>query len=246
MTTLSAPSAIRRLARRRDAGFVERHAARAPSASIRSSTSRRRSPLDQRHEAALQAVGRRPGAPAELEHVAKAARRDQADGRDLALEHRVGRRRRAVHDRVERRRVDAGRVERGEHAEGLVVDRRRHLGDAHLAGRGVDDDQVGEGAADVDAGDPLARGAASAFTALRWVRMQRLVAASASAMLPVEAHLALLEHVGAVGDELGEVHVLLGQQDRHALLPSARRSCCAICSTITGATPSDGSSSSTR
>ena len=59
-----------------------RRAARStsPSASMRSSTSSRRSPLDQRHEAALQAVRRRPGAAAELEHVAKAARRDQADG----------------------------------------------------------------------------------------------------------------------------------------------------------------------
>ena len=43
--------------------------------------------------------------------------------------------------------------ERGNDAEGLVLDRRRHLGDAHLAARRLDDDQVGEGAADVDAGD---------------------------------------------------------------------------------------------
>ena len=77
-------------------------------------------PLDQRHEAALQAVRLRPGAAAELEHVAKAARRDQADPRDLALEHRVGRRRRAVDDRLERarRRRRRRRARRGRRTPG--------------------------------------------------------------------------------------------------------------------------------
>ena len=35
----------------------------------------------------------------------------------------------------------------------LVVDGGRRLGDAHLAVAAVDQDQVGEGAADIDAGD---------------------------------------------------------------------------------------------
>ena len=167
------------LRRRRDLRLVERHQHLAlgidPLVDLEAEA-----PLDQRHEPALQAIGRRPGAPAELEHVAKAARRDQADGRDLALEHRVGRRRRAVDDRLERRRLDLGRVERGDHAEGLVLDRRRHLGDAHLAARRLDHDQVGEGAADVDAGD---HGAPTL--------------AAVAAALPPEGALAGLRRLGA-------------------------------------------------
>ena len=56
-----------------------------------------------------------------------------------------------MHDGVERRQVDL-RVIRSaaKDAESLIVDSRRHLGDAHLAGRVVDGDQVGEGATDVD------------------------------------------------------------------------------------------------
>jgi hypothetical protein len=114
-------------------------------------------PLDEGDEAALEAVRRRPRPAAELEDVAEALRRDQADARDLALEHGVGRRRRAVHDGIERSRLDLGRVERGEDPEGLVVDGGRHLGEADLAGRVVDEDEVGEGAADVDARDPAHR-----------------------------------------------------------------------------------------
>ena len=67
--------------------------------------------------------------------------------------------------------LDPGRVERRQDAERLVVDRRRHLRDAHLAAGVVDDDQVGEGAADVDAGDAC-EGPTASHRPLeaRWVR----------------------------------------------------------------------------
>ena len=48
----------------------------------------------------------------------------------------------------------------GDHAERLVVDRRRRLGDADAAiAAAVDQDEVGEGAADIDAGHHVAPGA---------------------------------------------------------------------------------------
>ena len=53
--------------------------------------------VDQRLEGAAQAIGLRPRAAAELQHVAEALGGYQPDLGDLALEQRVGRRRRAVH-----------------------------------------------------------------------------------------------------------------------------------------------------
>ena len=50
-----------------------------------------------------------------------------------------------------------GRAERRHHAMRLVVDGGGGLGDAHLAVAAVDQDQVGEGAADIDAGDDASR-----------------------------------------------------------------------------------------
>ncbi len=55
-----------------------------------------------------------------------------------------------------RGRIDARFAERVDDAEGLVVGRGRHLGDAYAAAARVDQDEVGEGAADVDAGDDAA------------------------------------------------------------------------------------------
>ena len=105
---------------------------------------------DQGLEAAEQAVSMRSGAPAELEDVAKAARRDQPGARDLALEQGVGGGRGAVDDGRDRGQIGVGRRERLQHAQGLVVGSRRHLGDPHLA-IPPDQHQIGEGAADVDA-----------------------------------------------------------------------------------------------
>ncbi len=95
----------------------------------------------------------RTRAAAELEDVAKAARGDQADARDLAIEQRVRRRRRAMHDGAQRREVGTDLRQRGEHPEGLVLHSRRHLGYADVATLLVKQDEVGEGAADIDADD---------------------------------------------------------------------------------------------
>ena len=86
----------------------------------------------------------------------KPSRRDQRHPGALALEQRVGRDRRAVHDLrdvvdAERRRARCALQAVGD-ALAVVVGRRQHLGAQHAALR-VQEHEVGEGAADVDA-DP--------------------------------------------------------------------------------------------
>ena len=115
---------------------------------------------DDRHEDAGHAIGLRPRAAAELDDVAEAARGDHAGHRQPPLEHGVGRRRGAMDDQVDRLDREGGGVERGDHAMRLVVDGGRRLGDADLAVAAIDEDQVGEGAADVDAGDDASPGCA--------------------------------------------------------------------------------------
>src|SRR5262249_57909458 len=94
-------------------------------------------------------------APAHLQGVAKAARRDHADLRTAPLEQRVGADRGAVHDRADRGRAAQRREAVGE-ADRLVAAARRHLGGTEAAARGIEPEQVGEGAADVDADDDIA------------------------------------------------------------------------------------------
>jgi hypothetical protein len=89
--------------------------------------------LDQRLEGAAQAIGLRPRAAAELEHVAEAPGGDQADPGDLALEQGIGRGRRAVHHGLQGRRLGPGLGQRGHEAQRLVVDGGRHLGELDLA-----------------------------------------------------------------------------------------------------------------
>jgi hypothetical protein len=103
--------------------------------------------LDQRMEGAAQAVGLRPRATAELQHVAEAAGGDQPDPGDLALEQRVGRGCGAMHHGLQLGGVDAGRGQRGHEAQRLIVDRGRHLGEFDRAGSGIDRQEIGEGAA---------------------------------------------------------------------------------------------------
>ena len=103
------------------------------------------------------AVALRHRLPGDLENVAEAVGDDQAEAGDLALQQRVGRDRRAVreHGKI----VDAGApfAENGMDAahqrNGRICRRRRHLGHPHRAGSIIDTDDVGKGAAGIDA-DP--------------------------------------------------------------------------------------------
>ena len=124
---------------------------------------------DDRGEAAGHAVGVGPGAAAELEDVAEALGGDEAGAGEAALEDGVGGGGGAVDDEVDLGGRGAGRVEGGEDAEGLVLGGGRGLGQADGAGGGVEEDEVGEGAAHVDAGDdaPSHRGAARSGRRLR-------------------------------------------------------------------------------
>jgi hypothetical protein len=58
-----------------------------------------------------------------------------------------------VDDGGDRGKRHAGGIQRLQHAEGLVLDRGRHLGDAQRAAGGIHQDEIGEGAADIDADD---------------------------------------------------------------------------------------------
>ena len=104
-----------------------------------------------RREIAPQAPGAAPVAPAHLQHVAEAARRDDADLRPAPLQQRVGADGRAVHDRSLRRAAD--RAQAVEEALRLVAAPRRHLGGRERARRGIEAEQVGERAADIDPDD---------------------------------------------------------------------------------------------
>ena len=101
-------------------------------------------------EAAEHAPRVGPGAPAELERIAEALGGDEGAAHALALQHGVGADRGAVDDRLEAGRRLAERGEACHEAVGLVRRRRRHLGDAHGCGGGIDQEQVGKGAADID------------------------------------------------------------------------------------------------
>ena len=87
-----------------------------------------------------------------LEHVAKSLRGDQADACALALEERIGADRRAVHDRPEAIERPESRETRDE-ARGLVAAMGRDLGGAEAPLRLVIEEEIGEGAPDVDADD---------------------------------------------------------------------------------------------
>ena len=105
-------------------------------------------------EGAAQAVGLRPRAPAELEHVAEAPGGDQPDLGDLALEQRVGGGRRAVHDRPAA--VAGSTPAAASAARTPIAWLSTVVGTlASLTSpvRVIDRQQVGEGAADIDADD---------------------------------------------------------------------------------------------
>ena len=109
------------------------------------------------HEGSGHAIGLRPGAPAELDHIAKTLRRDHAGAGQAALQHGVGGGGGAMHDEIDAVDRKTGGAERGYDAESLVVDRRWGLGDAHLAAvAAIDQEEIGEGPADIDAGHDAA------------------------------------------------------------------------------------------
>ena len=108
-------------------------------------------------EAAEHAPRVGPGAPAELQRVAEALGGDEGAAHPLALQHGVGADRGAVNDRLEPACRLAERGEARHEAVRLVRRGRRHLGDAHGRRVRIDQQQVGEGAADIDP-EPAAGG----------------------------------------------------------------------------------------
>ena len=88
-------------------------------------------------------------AAADLEDVAEAARGHERGTGTRALGERVDDDGRAVHELLDRGRLDLACGDHVEHALGEVARGRRDLGDAHLAAHCVDRDEVGERAADV-------------------------------------------------------------------------------------------------
>ncbi len=117
--------------------------------------------LLRRRQAQVVAVVLQPFA--HFDDIAMALCRQQPDPRTVAFDERVGRDRGAVHDplgpRQHRRRSDAQcrrqAVEPIDDAERRIGRGRRHLGEGRAA-RLVDRDEIGEGAADIDA-DPVQR-----------------------------------------------------------------------------------------
>jgi hypothetical protein len=91
--------------------------------------------------------------PGDLQHLPVTVGDNQADAGALALEHRVGGDRRAVHEMADGGGVDGRRLahllEAGEHADRRVGRRGGRLGPVGLAGVLVDEQQVRERAAHV-------------------------------------------------------------------------------------------------
>jgi hypothetical protein len=99
--------------------------------------------------------------PGDLQHLAEALRGDQADGGALALQDRVGRHRGAVQHLGDLAQLDPGfradLADPGQHADGLVGRGGGGLGPPGGAAGLLDQQHVGEGAADVDT-EPVGHG----------------------------------------------------------------------------------------
>src|SRR2546426_9078431 len=108
-----------------------------------------------RDEIAPQAPGAAAVPSAHFEHVAKAARGDDADPGAATLEQRVGADGGAVHDRIDGGTA-AERFQAIQKALRLVAAMRRHLCGEEPAGRRIQQEQIGEGPADVDPDDDAA------------------------------------------------------------------------------------------
>jgi hypothetical protein len=105
-----------------------------------------------RDEIAPQAPGPPAVAPAHLEHVTEAAGRDDADLRPAPFQERIGADRGAVHDRADGAHA-AERAQAVEEALRLVAATRGHFGGAECSCRRVEQKQVGESPAYIDADD---------------------------------------------------------------------------------------------
>src|SRR3546814_75659 len=120
---------------------------------------------DHRLEDAAQAPGGGAVAAAHLQHVAEPGCGDDAGRGPAPLQQRVGADRGAVHHRGDRGDPVDPRLDPGEDALGLVRTGRRDLADLGAAGDLVEDEDVGEGPADVDADHITSAHGASAHEA---------------------------------------------------------------------------------
>ena len=106
--------------------------------------------LDHGDEIAGQPPGVAAITPAHFQRVAKAGRGDQADAGAFAFEQRIGAHRGAVHDGAEiGHRPELPQAFQKPHR--LIAAIGRHLAGLELAGIGVEIEQIGERAADIDA-----------------------------------------------------------------------------------------------
>ena len=109
-----------------------------------------------RNEIAPQAPGAAAVPSAHFEHVAKAARGDDADRGAATLEQRVGADGGAMHDRVNGRGA-AEHCQPVQKTLRLVAAMRRHLGGQESTGRRIQQKEIRKGAADIDSDDDAAR-----------------------------------------------------------------------------------------
>ena len=171
-------------------------------------------------EAAEHAPRVGPCAPAELQRIAEALGGDERAAHPLALQHGVGADRGAVDDRLESIRRVSKCCEARHEPVRLIRRRRRHLGDAHGAGGLIHQQQVGEGAADIDP-EPatrawLAHGLPSAPAVRRGQAQALQGVAHQLQRHPQEAGGGFRGHEGCVGRQR---HVL---QRRQGMVPVDR------------------------
>jgi hypothetical protein len=102
-------------------------------------------------EGPVHSVGLWSGAAAKFQDVAEACGGDKAGLCQLAFEDGVGGGGGAVNDEVDPGKIGPGAVESRQNPAGLVRQRGRHLGKPDRARDGIEDHEVGEGAAHIDA-----------------------------------------------------------------------------------------------
>ena len=161
---------------RLDRGLVQRRGLR----SVDADTARHLEDVPGLHRAfrldpGEQVGGARDFGPADFQHMAEAPCRDKAGTGALALQDRIGDDGRAVQDGGDFRRPGPGQVKHLVHAAEEAVGRgarhRGRLGDMQRAARAVRQDDVGEGAADIEA-ERVARAHGPPITGSVWPVIQ--------------------------------------------------------------------------